>query len=35
MKDFNLRDYLYNNPLLEGKEAEEEEEAPKGKKKDI
>jgi len=28
MKDFNLRDYLYNNPLLK----EEEEETPKGKK---
>jgi len=33
MKDFNLRDYLYNNPLLEAeKEEKEEEETPKGKK---
>ena len=33
MKDFNLRDYLYNNPLLEAeKEEKEEKEAPKGKK---
>jgi len=33
MKDFNLRDYLYNNPLLEAeKEEKEEKETPKGKK---
>ena len=29
MEDFNLRNYLYNNPLLE---EEKEEETPKGKK---